>query len=682
VTRHLLCILGLAASLAGLAHAADAPAAPPVLKSGIDLQYTDASVRAQDDFFQHQNGKWLAATAIPPDRPGWGTFIKLRDDVDAQLLALIEAAQKDPQRKQGSDAQKIGDFYTSFMDDKRRDELGYKPLAAELQRIRTVRDRRALPGLIAHLAQIGVAGPYAVSVGPDRHDSNSYAVTLSQNGLGMPDRDYYLAQNDAKLASVRQRYQAHIEKVLALGGAQQAAAGAQAVLMIETALAKAQWDKADLRDPLRQHQRVNIHSIATLAPGFDWYAALAAAGVAARTDTVILGQASYLAAFAELADKADLDAWKSYFEWQLLRSYSEFLSQDFVDARFAFYGSVLTDVPESRAKWKTGVAAVNHALGDLLGKQYVARYFPPERKARMEAMVANVLAAYRQSIDAQDWMSAATKQEAQAKLARIRTRIGYPDKWRDYGSLTVAPGELVSNVMRVHYFNRQRMLERLGTKVERDEWRMTPQTVNAAYNAALNEIVFPAAIMQPPFFDAQADEAVNYGAIGAVIGHEISHGFDDKGSRSDGDGNLRNWWTNEDRQRFNAKTAMLVAQYGAYSPLPGYVVNGKLTLGENIADNAGLSIAFKAYQLSLGGKPAPVIDGLNGAQRFFMGFAQLWRSKVREAEQIVQIKVNPHAPSQFRANGTLRNQDGFYQAFGVQPGDRMYLEPRERVSIW
>ena len=402
----------------------------------------------------------------------------------------------------------------------------------------------------------------------------------------------------------------------------------------------------------------------------------------AKVDYVIVNQPSYLKGFNEVLAKTDLATWKSYFEWQLVRSYAGYLSKPFVDARFAFYGTALTGVTENRPLWKRGVGVVEGAMGEAVGKQYVQLHFPAERKARMEVLVKNLLAAYRESIDTLDWMGPATKKEAQAKLAKFTPKIGYPNKWRDYSGLGVSRDDIVANMMRAQKFEYQREVAKLGQPIDREEWGMTPQTVNAYYNPAMNEIVFPASILQPPFFDMNADDAVNYGAIGAVIGHEISHGFDDEGSQYDGDGNLRDWWNAEDRSKFKAKTDLLVKQYGAYEPLPGYKVNGELTLGENIGDNSGVAIAYKAYKLSLGGKPAPVIQGLTGDQRFFMGFGQVWRIKMRDAQQIVQVKTDPHAPGKYRANGTMMNQPAFYEAFGVKPGDKMYLAPKDRVIIW
>jgi predicted metalloendopeptidase len=680
VKRHLISTLALS-MLAISAQAAEA-AAPEAPTSGIALQNIDAGVRPQDDFFTYLNGNWLKTTQIPADKSSWGAFAQLRDDTLQQLRELIDTASADKNRKQGSEAQKIADLYASFMDEKKLDALGVRPLAGELNRIRAIKDKKAFPMLIAHLDHIGVATPYGIYVSQDARESTRYAVGVAQSGLGLPDRDYYLKKDDAKLAAILAKYEAHVGKILGMAGDRNAAADAKAIVALETALAEVQWTKVENRDPVKRYNKVAIAKLSELAPGYDWQHALAAAGVASKVDYVIVNQPSYLTGFDKLLASTDLATWKAYFEWQLLREASPYLSRDFADAHFAFYGKVLTGVAEQPPRWKRGVALVEASIGEGLGKLYVAKNFPPERKARMDQLVQNLLASYKTSIDTLDWMGPETRQEAQAKLAKFSPKIAYPTKWRDYASLAIVKNDLLGNVLRASQFESQRGINKLGKPVDREEWGMTPQTVNAYYNSTKNEIVFPAAILQPPFFDAKADDAVNYGAIGAVIGHEISHGFDDKGSQSDGDGNLRDWWTKEDRANFKAKADALVKQYSGYSPLPGYNVNGALTLGENIADNSGIAIAYKAYKLSLHGQPAPVIDGLTGDQRFFMGFSQVWRSKVRDEQQIVLIKTDPHSPGQFRANGTLVNQPGFYEAFGVKPGDKMYVAPEQRTIIW
>jgi predicted metalloendopeptidase len=682
VKRYLLSTLTLS-MMAAFAGAADNvhPAAAGTT-SGIETQYIDQGVRVQDDFFGHLNGKWLQTTEIPSDRTSWGTFIKLRDDTQGQIRGIVEADQKKPGKKAGSDEQKIGDLYTSFMDEKKLDALGTKPLAGELQRIRALKDKRGVPALVAHLSQIGVATPYGIGVAQDAKESTKYATYIRQGGLGLPDRDYYLKMDDKRMAGIKAKYEQHVANMLALAGNKDAAAKAKAIVAFETELAQVQWNRVELRDPNKSYNKMSVDELAKLAPDYDWKAALGAAGIGNKADYVIVGQPSYITGFNAVLGKTDLDTVKAYFQWQLLREYAPYLSKNFVDERFDFYGKTLSGVKEMEPRWKRGVNTVEGALGEALGREYTAQYFPPARKARMEELVKNVLAAYKESIDKLDWMGPETKKEAQAKLAKFNPKIGYPNKWRDYAKLAIKKDDLVGNVMRTATFERNRNIAKLGKPIDREEWGMTPQTINAYYNSRLNEIVFPAAILQPPFFNAAADDAVNYGAIGAVIGHEIGHGFDDKGSQSDGDGNLRNWWTKEDEARFKAKTDMLVKQYDAFEPVPGYHVNGALTLGENIGDNSGLAIAYKAYKISLHGKEAPVIDGLTGDQRFFMGFGQVWRSKMRDEAQINQVKTDPHSPGQFRANGTLRNQAAFYEAFGVKEGDKMYLKPEDRVTIW
>ncbi|WP_090189293.1 MULTISPECIES: M13 family metallopeptidase [unclassified Duganella] len=650
--------------------------------SGIDLPNMDTSVRPQDDFFTYLNGSWLKTTEIPADKSSWGTFAKLRDDTLPQLRGLIEKAEADKQRKAGSEAQKIADLYASFMDEAKLNEVGIRPLTGELNRIRAIKDKNGLPMMFAHLGQIGVSAPYGVSVRQDARESTKYAVYIGQGGLGLPDRDYYLKKEDAKLATALAKYELHVAKILGLAGDRNATANARKVVALETQLAEVQWTKVQNRDPVKRYNKMPIKQLADVAPGFDWGHALASAGVANKVDYVIVNQPSYLTGFASVLEKTDLATWKAYLEWQLLREASPFLSKEFADAHFDFYSTVLTGVAVKPPRWKTGVALVEASLGEALGKLYVAEYFPPERKERMDQLVKNLLASYKTSIDNLDWMSPATKIEAQAKLAKFTPKIGYPNKWRDYSSLAVIKGDLIGNVLRASNYRHARMIAKLGKPIDREEWGMTPQTINAYYSSTMNEIVFPAAILQPPFFDARADDAVNYGAIGAVIGHEISHGFDDGGSQSDGDGNLRDWWTKEDKANFRAKADALVKQYDGYSPLPGYHVNGALTLGENIADNSGMAIAYKAYKLSLGGKPAPVIDGFTGDQRFFMGFGQIWRVKMREEQQILQIKTDPHSPGQYRTNGPVVNQPGFYDAFGVKPGDKLYVAPEQRIIIW
>ncbi|XLZ73177.1 M13 family metallopeptidase [Massilia sp. SR12] len=652
----------------------------PAPTSGIDTQYIDKSVRAQDDFFQHLNGEWLKNTEIPADKSSWGSFAKLRDDTLFHLRDLIQDLQK--QKGLKGDEAKIAALYASYMDEAKLEKAGIKPLSGELSKIRGLKDKKGLPTLIAHLNKSGVPAPYGVGVSQDARNSTQYAAYMGQSGLGLPDRDYYLKKDDTKMADVLAKYEQHVAKVLGMAGNKNGADMAKAIIGLETELAKAQWTRVENRDPVKRYNKMDIVKLAEIAPGYDWKAALGAVGIAAKTDSVIVAQPSYMTEFGKLVESTPLETWKAYFEWQLLRDASPYLSKEFDQANFAFYGTVLTGVTEQQPRWKRGVGVVEGAIGEGLGKLYVAKYFPAERKARMEELVKNLLVAYKQSIDSIDWMGPETKKQAQEKLAKFTPKIGYPNKWRDYSKLQFNAGDLAGNLRRATEFGYNRNIDKLGKPIDKDEWGMTPQTINAYYRPTANEIVFPAAILQPPFFDMKADDAVNYGAIGAVIGHEISHGFDDSGSQYDGDGNLRDWWSAQDRAAFKIKADAMVKQYGSYEPVPGYPINGKLTLGENIADNSGLAIAYKAYKISLGGQPSPVIDGLSGEQRVFMGFGQVWRTKMRDQQAIVQVKTDPHSAGRFRANGTVVNQPAFYEAFGVKEGDKMYVKPEDRIIIW
>ena len=649
--------------------------------SGIDTTQFDTSVRPQDDFHQYVSGTWLKNTAIPADKSSWGSFEALHERTQPQLRAIVEAAAKDT-KKAGPEGQKIGDLYTSFMDDKTRDALGLKPLQAELARIAALKDKKQIPALIAHYNHIGVTAPYDLQIHQDAKDATVYVADLVQNGLGLPDRDYYLKDDDARLKDMRDKYLVHVEKTLAMAGAKDAAAGARQVLALETALAKVQWSKVENRDPVKTYNRVEIAKLGDLAAGYDWPGYLNAAGVGTKLPFIVVSQPSYLKGFGAVLAFTPLETWKTYFTWHLLNTAAPYLSQDWVNARFAFYGTTLSGVPQLRPAWQRAMALEDKALGEALGKLYVQKHFPAESKVRMEKLVANMLLAFKAGIDNLDWMTPATKKEAQAKLATFVPKIGYPNKWRDYSKLQIRANDLMGNVFRANRFEHLRNVGKLGKPIDRDEWFMAPQTVNAYYNPEMNEIVFPAVILQPPFFDPKAEDAVNYGAIGGVIGHEISHGFDDQGSQYDGLGNLRNWWTEEDNKRFAAKTGALVKQFAGYSPVPGYFINGELTLGENIADTSGVAVAAKAYQLSLGGKPAPVIDGFTGEQRVYIGWAQIWRSKMREAQALVQVKSDPHSAADFRILGTLVNQPDFHRVFDVKPGDKMYVPPEQRVVIW
>jgi putative endopeptidase len=650
------------------------------LGSGIDLSAEDPAVRPQDDLYGHVNGAWIRRAEIPADKSTIGSWEDIQDRIEEQLRGLIETAAT---RRDDADRRRIADLYASFMDEAAVERAGLAPLAQELAAIEGVRSAGELAGAIGRLSRLGVDTPIAASVDQDPRNAQRYVPTLAQGGLGLPDRDYYLVAGDAKFAAARASYAAYLARLLQLSGSgADARASADAVIALETALARGQWSRVENRDPVKTYNKVETSALATLGPALDWPAWLAAIGLAGRSGDVVVQQPSYFGAFSHELTATPLPVWKAYLRTHLLDAYAPYLGKDFVDARFAFVGTTLSGATENRPRWKRGIALVDRAVGESLGKLYVEAYFPPASKARMERLVANLLAACGESIESLDWMGPATKKEAQAKLATFAPKIGYPKRWIDYSSVVVRKDDLVGNVERAREFAWARDLAKLGKPVDRDEWFLTPQTVNAYYNPSLNEIVFPASVLQPPMFDPSADDAVNYGAIGAIIGHEISHGFDDEGSQFDASGNLRVWWTAEDRKRFEAKTRILVEQYAAFSPLPGYHVNGELTLGENIADNSGLEIAYKAYRRSLGGNPGPVIDGMTADQRFFYGFAQAFRSKTRDAQMLTWIKSDPHSPDRFRVTGSVRNHPAFYPAFGVKPGDGMYLPPGERVFIW
>ncbi|MES1191322.1 MAG: M13 family metallopeptidase [Steroidobacter sp.] len=647
-----------------------------------DLDF-DTKVRAQDDFYDYVNGKWLATVKIPPDKSRYGTFYELIDKTESQLRGIVDGLAHDTSIKPDTDAQKIRDLYASFMDEARLQSLGSKPLAAQLSAIDHISNSQELATMFATLGKRGLNTPLTLFVHSDNHDSTHYAPDIYQAGLELPDRDYYLKDgDDGAYKKIRAAYRQHVANMFKLAGLSSPEAGADRVIKLETELAAAQWDKVANRDPVKTYNKYLLADLHKVSDKFAWPAFLQASGVSGKSDFLLLSQPSYVTEMAKLLDQASLEDWRLYLKWKVISGAAPYLSKAFEDESFAFNGKVLSGTPENRARWKRGLSLIESSIGEGLGKLYVQSYFPEENKQRIKALVDNLLAAYRQSIDQLDWMGPETKQQAQAKLAKIMVKIGYPDRWRDYSALQIDPHDLWGNVVRASEFEYQRQINKLGHPVDRTEWIMTPQTINAYYNPEMNEIVFPAAILQPPFFDMKADDAFNYGAIGAVIGHEISHAFDDQGSQYDGDGNLHNWWTAEDHQRFAAKTRMLIDQYSAYEPVPGYHLNGKLTLGENIADLSGLAIAFKAYQLSLHGKPAAVIDGLTGAQRFFVGWALDWREISRKEEAIKHVTTDPHSAPRFRVLGTITNMDAFYKAFNVKPGDKLYRPPAQRVSIW
>ena len=652
------------------------------MASGIDLSHRVDTVRPQDDLFRHVNGQWLESAEIPEDRASDGAFHHLRDQAEQDVRALLDASAEQD-HEPGTEGQQVGDLYASFMDAERIEELGLEPIAADLEAVEAVGSIDELAGLLGALGRRGVPGPFAAAVYPDAGQSDRYAFYLAQAGLGLPDEAYY---RDDSFATIRQSYVAHITRMLLLAGSgDDSADAAERIMALETRLAEHHWDQVADRDADATYNPHGRAELDRLTPGFDWDAWLDGLGAPGATlDRVIVREPSFFTGLVAALAEVDVADWKLWLRWHLINDASPLLPARFVDEHFDFYGRTLTGAPELRARWKRGVGVAEAALPEALGKLYVTEHFPPEAKAQMGELVDNLIEAYRRSITDLDWMTEETRARALEKLERFTPKVGYPDRWRDYSALEIRPGDLIGNLQRAASFEADRDLGRVGQAVDTDEWLMSPQTVNAYYHPLMNEIVFPAAILQPPFFDPEADPAVNYGAIGAVIGHEIGHGFDDQGSRYDGDGNLHDWWTDEDRGAFEERTAMLIAQYDALEPqqTPGHHVNGAFTVGENIGDLGGLSIALAAYRIFLDGAEAPAADGLDGQQRFFWAWAQAWRTKSRDAEVLRLLSIDPHSPPEFRCNAVARNLDGFHTAFDVSEDDAMWLDPAERVAIW
>ena len=655
-----------------------AQSAPPVVP-GLDTSGMDLSARPQDDFFRYVNGKWADSTPIPADLSNYGSFVILRDRAQENVRGLIEGVALS-KVAHGSNEQKIGDFYNSFMDDSRVEALGFQPLEGELRAIDTIQSTRDLPAAFIRATRIGARVPLAVSVGQDPRQSDRYTVAVSQSGLGMPDRDYYL-RDDERFVAVRKAYVAYITRLLSLANRPDPAGSADRILALETTLAKAQWDRARSRDRDATYNKRTRAELQSATPNLNWTTYFAAVN-ASKVADVIVRQPDYLTTVDATLTSAPIATWKEYLAFGVLDALADDLSSPFVNASFEFTGKVIGGRQEIRPRWKRAVEATESALGEPVGRLYIARYFKPEAKARMDALVRNLIAAFKTSIDELEWMSPETKRQAQAKLAKYGLKIGYPDRWRDYSKLEIRPGDLAGNVMRSRQFQFADTWNLLGKPVERWRWGFTPQTVNASYSSSNNEITFPAGILQPPFFNLEADDALNYGAIGAVIGHEISHGFDDQGRKSDGDGNLRDWWTMADATQFEERATRLGAQFESYVPLPGMKINGRQTMGENIGDLSGIAVAFRAYKRSLQGQPAPVIGGFTGEQRFFLGYAQVWRFKSRDEALRNQLLTDAHSPGMYRAFVPLTNIDAFYDAFSLKPGDKLYRDPNDRVKIW
>ncbi|WP_024801441.1 M13 family metallopeptidase [Nocardia sp. BMG51109] len=652
--------------------------------SGIDLTYRDAAVRVQDDLFAHVNGKWLESYEIPADRAVDGAFRTLYDQAELDVQTIILGASASDAAP-GSEERKIGDLYNSFMDEPAVEAAGLSPVADELAAIREVTDRGEFAALLGRLQRTGVGGALMFYVDTDDKNSQRYLVHATQSGIGLPDESYYRSDD---YADIRTAYVEHIGRMFALAGIDH---DPRRAFELERELAAGHWDVVRRRDAELSYNLTTFAALAEVNPEFDWAAwAAATASGADRPASelfaeVVVRQPDYVRTFARLWASEPLEDWRAWASWRVLRSRAAYLTAALVEENFDFYGRTLTGAQENRERWKRGVSLVQDLLGEAVGKLYVAEHFPPEAKQRMRQLVDNLTEAYRRNIAQLDWMGPETREAALAKLEKFTPKIGYPDRWRDYSAVQIDPADLVGNYRSGYAAEHDRDLNKLGGPVDRDEWFMTPQTVNAYYNPGMNEIVFPAAILQPPFFDMNADDAANYGGIGAVIGHEIGHGFDDQGSKYDGDGNMIDWWTDADRTEFGKRTKALVDQYDRFSPadLPdNHTVNGEFTIGENIGDLGGLSIALQAYRISLNGAEPPVVDGLTGLQRVFFGWAQVWRTKSRREEAIRRLAVDPHSPPEFRCNGVVRNLDGFHEAFDVTEGDALYLDPAERVRIW
>jgi putative endopeptidase len=655
------------------------------LPAGIILSELDAAVRPRDDLFRHVNGKWIARTEIPSDKARYGSFYELAEEAEKAVRDIIVEAQT---AETGTEERKFGDLYASFLDEARIEELGATPLVPLLAEVDAV---GSIPDLLATLGRLerrGTAGFTQVFVDNDPGNPERYLVFLEQGGLGLPDESYY---SDEKFAEVRTAYVAFVERMLALAGRDNPAESAARIFALEVDIAGHHWDKVSNRDseatynPMTWTAAVQLASAEEVAVGADldiWKAALDVP--AGSFDEVVVRQPSFVSGLAKLLAADRLESWTDWLAWQVIRSNAAYLSSEFVQANFDFYGKTLTGTPELRARWKRGVSLVEASLGEAVGRIYVERHFPEGAKASMDVLVDYLVEAYRQSITALTWMGPETRERALEKLGKFTPKIGFPVKWRDYSTLAIDAADLLGNVNATNEFEFQRELGKIGKPLDRDEWFMTPQTINAYYNPGFNEIVFPAAILQFPFFDEKRDAAANYGAIGAVIGHEIGHGFDDQGSKYDGDGRLTDWWTAEDKAAFEKLTASLIAQYDALAPAqtPDHHVNGALTIGENIGDLGGLSIAWKAYLLSLEGEEPPVIDGLSGAERFFLSWAQAWQMKARDEEVVRLLAIDPHSPNEFRCNQIVRNIDDFYTTFEVTPSDALWLDPAERVTIW
>lgn len=653
-----------------------------VKASGVNLEALDRETRPQDDFYQFANGGWLDSTEIPEIYSGYTVYHQVNEDAEQALLKIIESASEN-RGENGSESQQVGDIYNSWMDEDTINKAGIEPISEELKLIAAIDSTESLVNTMAELNRRGVTVPFGVYIYPDLKDSVNYAVYFGQSGITMPNRDYYIDLDNENFKAAREALPDYITRMLVVSGQDETAAAemAEKIFNIENAIAHAQWDSVDNRDPDKIYNSYAIEHLASLGGNMDWTGIRETLGITAA-DALIIQQPSYFEALDGMMTEISLDDWKAYLSFRVLDRWAPHLDQATADIRFDYRNRTLYGQQEERPRWKRGISTVNSMVGESVGKLYVASYFPPEAKEKMEQLVQNVIATLDEDLAELEWMSSETRIRAREKLSKFTAKIGYPDEWKDYSKLKILAGDHTGNVKRATEWNHQQDIEKLGTPVDRNEWHMNPQTVNAYYSPTQNEIVFPAARLQPPFFQLNADDAINYGAVGGVIGHEISHGFDDSGSKYDGNGNLNNWWTDADRGAFEQKTARLIEQYNAFEPIEGMNVNGELTLGENIGDLSGIAMAYRAYVNSLNGEEAPVIDGFSGAQRFFIGYAMSRKGKYHDEAVISRLSSDSHSPLKYRVIGPYRNIDAFHQAFETKEGDGMWLAPEERVRLW
>ncbi|MGE0044376.1 MAG: M13 family metallopeptidase [Hyphomonadaceae bacterium] len=670
---------GCAARTGGAGGPAPVTGRPALGSFGVDLSARDLSVRPGNDFQAYCNGTWIRNTQIPSDRTRWGAFDMLNAEAETNIRAILEetsAAGGAP----GSNAQKIADYYNSYNDVAGITARGLAPAQGDLDAIAALRTHQDVVALVGR-PDMPVTFPVGYYFTLDEGDPNRYTYAITHGGIGLPERDYYL-RDDEQFQTLRTQYREHVTRMLGLGNQSGAAEKAQAILALETEIARRHWPIADRRDRTRTYNKRSRAEVLALAPQFPWEAYFQSSGLGPQVRDFVVQELSAIRPLCDLVMATPVETWRAYLTYHYLHNNAPVLPTPIDDENFAFYGRTLNGQPQQRDRWKRAVQSIDGALGEAVGEIYVARHFPPASRAQMQQLVENLRTAYGRRIDQITWMSPETKVVAREKLATFRPKIGYPDRWRDYSAYEVRADDAFGNSKRAAVYAWNYDLARVNQRTDRDEWGMTPQTVNAYYNPVFNEIVFPAAILQPPFFDPNADPAVNYGGIGGVIGHEMGHGFDDQGARSDAQGVLRDWWNEEDVRRFTALGDRLVAQYDQYEPLPGIRVNGRLTLGENIGDCGGLQVAHEAYMISLNGETPPVLEGVTGAQRFFLGWGQVWKQLIREARLRNQVLSDPHAPAQYRINGVVRNLDAWYAAFDVQPADALYLAPADRVQIW